>query len=288
VQDHRETDVADRFRHLLADPLPALARALEPVDPAVVLVIEDVGLDRGDAQAVHVVAVLRVGIGQEVGGDALVERLPARAAVGRFEDAARRHADVQMLRVARVDVDRVQRGAVRRRFLQPAHPRRAHRIRVEAVDTLPGVAAVRRTEEALRRRAGVPHARLGCVSRRQPEDVRDDEAGLAGGRLRERRRTGRLLPGAPAIGGAEHRRTEMPGARGDEERPPVARIEHRVVHDVAEEVRRREPPGPPAGVGREDEQALARADEDAGRAGLLRPLLGHRRLARGYFTPRAR
>ena len=196
-----------------------------------------------------------VGIGQEVRRDALVQRLPARAAVGRLEDAARRHADVEVLRIARVDVDRVQRGAIRRCFLQPADPGGPHRVRVEPVDTLPGVAAVRRAEEPLRRGAGVPDAGLGGVSRREPEHVLDDEAGLAGGRLRERRRPRRFLPGPPAIGGAEHGRAEMPGARGDEQRPPVARVEHRVLDDVAEEVRRREPPGLAARIAGEQEHA---------------------------------
>ena len=124
-------------------------------------------------QAVRVVAELGIRIRHEIGAHAAVERLPVGAGVGRLEDAAARHPDVQVLRVARIDEDRVELGPVRRAVLVAAAPLLAVRMLVEAGDARPGRAAVGRAEEPLRRRARVPDAELGRVARREPERVVD-------------------------------------------------------------------------------------------------------------------
>ena len=55
--------VAFAYRHRFADPHPAPFGALHAVYPAVVLLVEAVGLEGMQAHAVRVVAVLRVGVG---------------------------------------------------------------------------------------------------------------------------------------------------------------------------------------------------------------------------------
>ncbi len=210
--------------------------------------------------AVRIVPVFGIRIGEEVGTHAFVQRMPVGARIGRFEDAAARHPDVEMLRITRVDQDRVELRAIRRAVLVAAAPGLALRMLVEAVDAHPGRAAVGRAEESLRRRARVPHARLRRVARRQPERVVD---AARAARL-ERRRRGGLLPRPAAIGGAEHRRAEVARARGDEERLPVARILHRVMHDAAEKMRTGKLPRAPRGIARERPEALAGRDQQAG------------------------
>src|SRR5262245_12401623 len=61
VQDHRKADVADRFRHLLADANPTrLPTPIHPVNTAMVLLIEDVRLERMYSHAMRVVSVLGI------------------------------------------------------------------------------------------------------------------------------------------------------------------------------------------------------------------------------------
>ena len=85
-----------------------------------------------------------------------------------------RHVEVR--RVARVDDDRVQLGAVGRAVLLAAHPRAVLRVVVEPGHRLPGDAAVLGAEQALRRGARVPDAGLARVAGRQPEGVVDGAA----------------------------------------------------------------------------------------------------------------
>src|SRR5262245_13553604 len=74
VQDHRKADVADRFRHLLADANPARIltaggrrATIHPVNAAMVLLIEDVGIERMQPHAMRVVAVFGVRDGDKIG-----------------------------------------------------------------------------------------------------------------------------------------------------------------------------------------------------------------------------
>ncbi len=151
----------------------------------------------------------------------------------------------------------MQLRAVGRAVLIAAAPRLPVLVLVESVDTGPGRATIRGAKQALRRRARVPHAGLGRVPGREPERM-VDRAATAG---LECRRRGRLLPRAPAVGRAEYRRPEMAGARGREDRPPVARIGHRVMHDVTEESRAGELPRSARGVTGERPQAFASGDQ---------------------------
>src|SRR5205807_1290156 len=151
MQHQWETDVADRFRHRVADPVPALRRAFQAVYPAVILLVQTIGRERMQPHAVHVVAVLRVLDGKEIGRDALVERPPGLSAVRALERAADRDADVEMPGIARIDVDRVQRRAAGRPLLLlAADPDDAHRVGVEAGDAFPGDAAVIGAEQSRR------------------------------------------------------------------------------------------------------------------------------------------
>ena len=56
---------------------------------------------------------------------------------------------------------------------------------VETGHAVPGVAAVFGAEQAVRRRAGVPHALLGGVSGREPEDVCHHASALSFGSFGE-------------------------------------------------------------------------------------------------------
>src|SRR5437764_13196995 len=107
MRDYANSNFADLRGHVLADALPALARSIDLVDAAVVLMPQAIGLGRMLHHVVRIVAVLvlaTVGLGRrEVHRDTGVERLPVVAAIARLEDAAARHAQIEMLRIARVD-----------------------------------------------------------------------------------------------------------------------------------------------------------------------------------------
>jgi hypothetical protein len=86
--------------------------------------------------------------------------------------------------------------------------------------------------------------------------------------LVERRRPRRFLPGAAEVGRAEHRRAEVPGLGRGQQRAAVARVEHQVVDDVAEEVRSVDAPGCAGAVAVQQPGALARGHQH--RAGAAR------------------
>ena len=189
----------------------------------------------------------------------LHEGRPGPPAVEGLVDAAARHGEVEVRRVARVDEDRVELRPVRRAVLDRSHPRPELRVVVDGGERLPGDAAVVGAEEPLRRRPGVPGTRLGRMAGREPERVVDGAAvPLA---LRERGWPGRLLPGPAEVGGTEDGRTQVPGLRGRQQRAPVARVEHEVAEHVAEEVRAVDPPGPPRRVAAKEPRPLAGGDE---------------------------
>jgi hypothetical protein len=180
------------------------------------------------------VAVFVIGGGQEFGGAAAVQRLPVRAAVLAGEDAAARHADIEPARFAGIDQDRVEFGAVGRAILLAAGPLPVHWMLVQASNALPAGPAVLGAEQALRRCAGIPDIGFVGMARGQPEDMID---GTAAGRLGEARRRDCFGPALAEIVRAKHRRAEMPGPSGDQQGPPIARIEHRVMDHVTEKMR---------------------------------------------------
>ena len=136
----------------------------------------------------RIVSVLGIRHRQEIGGASCVERLPVGALVGAFEYAAARHADVEMPRVARIDVDRVQLGPIGRAVLLAAGPLGVHRVIVETRKPAPRCRRRPRSETALA--AKCRHTRRSARSR-----------GRASARRCDRRRGLFLLPepsGTPA------------------------------------------------------------------------------------------
>src|SRR5436190_15848425 len=109
-----------------------------------------------------------------------------------------------MLRIARVDEDGVQLGAIGRSILIAAAPRLALRMAVEAIDAFPCRAAVGRAEQPLRRSTGVPCALFRRVPRCQPKCVVDDASAAFG----ECARLSRFLPSLAGVGRAKTRRAE--------------------------------------------------------------------------------
>src|SRR5208283_3089094 len=71
-----EADVANLPGHVVADSQPLVAGAIDPVDAAVILLVEPIGSPRMQAHAMYVLSVLRIWIGQKVHLDAAIERAP--------------------------------------------------------------------------------------------------------------------------------------------------------------------------------------------------------------------
>ncbi len=154
----------------------------------------------------------------------------------------------------------MQLRAVRRAVLVAAAPGLALRMRVEARYTFPGGAAV--VAERNSPCGDVPaHQTPGCdawpgVS----QNVWSTTRPLSGANFGGVAASFHVRP--PSV----ERNTvgpRWPVLRGREQRLAVARVEHGVMHDVPEELRPRELPGAPRGVGRQRPQALARGDQQA-------------------------
>src|SRR2546422_1858606 len=95
------------------------------------------------------------------------------------------------------------------------------------------------------------------MSRSQPDDMIDYETFLPLRNLGERRRRLSFLPALAEIGGPEDSGTKVAGARRREQRSPISRVEHEMVHDVAEELRPGQFPGTPRAVALQDERPLS-------------------------------
>ena len=262
MHHHGETDVAHLLRHFFADALPGIGRPVEPVNAAMVLLIQPVRIARAQPDAVWIV---KGGVGRIESHDhieSLDQRVPGFPAIGRFVHAAAGHGEVQVRRVARVDDDRMQFRSVRCAVLHAAHPFTVLRIVVDAGKRRPRRAAVFRAEESLRRGAGVPHARLVRQAGLQPEGVIDRASLLPFFRLGECGRLLYLLPLFAEIGGAVKRGAEVSGRGGGEEGFAIAGIEHQMVDDMAEEVRTVRSPGFALGVAVKNPRALARSHQN--------------------------
>ena len=196
MQLDREADVADVAGHVVADPHPGGVRSVEPVDAAVVLLVQAVGPLRVEADGVRVVAVLGVRVGQEVGRAPGVEGRPVVAAVDRLEHASAGEPDVEVVPVAGVDEHRVEHRAVGGALdVGPLRPLAPARVVVPAGHRRPGVAVVLAAEQALRRAAGVPGARLVGGPGREPEHrVEGAPVGVALGEGRGRRASLHVRP----------------------------------------------------------------------------------------------
>src|SRR5436190_19262448 len=97
---------------------------------------------------------------------------------------------------------------------------------------------------------------------REPEHVAHRFASLSRGGLRERGWRGGFLPRSAEVLGPEDGGPQMSRAHRREQRAPVARVEHGVIDDVAEEMRPLHRPFAAPAVGLEQEKTLAGADED--------------------------
>ncbi|MNT24823.1 hypothetical protein D3C72_1603200 [compost metagenome] len=232
-----------------------------------VLLVKDVGVGRVLQHAVRILAVFRIGVGQEEGQAAAVERLPVGPRVGALEHAAAGHADIKMALVARIDQHGVHLGSVGGAVLLAAGPVAPHRVVVEARHGLPRGAVVGAAEQPLRRGAGVPGAGFAGVAGSQPEHMVDHAAGLAFGRLVECRRARGLGPVAPAVGGAEHRRTKVAGARGHQHPRRRAGILHDMVDGVAKEGGACRLPVAAGGIAGQGPGTLGGGDQQRDRAG---------------------
>ena len=164
-----------------------------------------------------------------------------------------------MLRVAWIHDHRVQHRAVGSLILRVVRPRLPHLVVVEPGDRRPRVATVVAAEEALRRGARVPDARLVGMTGAQPNHGVD--AALERVTLDEGRRPRRLGPCLAEIGRPEDRRPEVSGPRRHEERPPIAGVLDDVLDDLTQEDRAFAGPGTPFGIGREQPRSLASADQ---------------------------
>src|ERR1700683_2597715 len=104
-----------------------------------------------------------------------------------------------MIRITRVDENRMQLRTIGGAILGSAHPFAIARIVVQAYTRCPSLAAVLAAKETVRGGTRVPHAGLAHMTRGEPEDVVHRARGLRRIRLCESRRPPRLLPGAPEI-----------------------------------------------------------------------------------------
>ena len=137
-----------------------------------VLLVQPLGATGRHDQLVDALAGDRVGVGQEVGTDAAVARLPGRAAVLGGEGPDRRDGDPHLRRVAGVGDDRVQAEAAGAGLPGPARG-----VLGQAGHVPPGQAAVLAPEEAGRGDAGVERV----AARRHVPDGLDGRSGLAVG-----------------------------------------------------------------------------------------------------------
>ena len=161
-----------------------------------------------------------------------------------FVHATAGHAEVHVLRIARVDDDGVHLRVVRRAVLHRAHPLAVLRVVVDVGKRLPGVTTIGTAKHSLRRGAGKPDIRFTGVARRQPEGVIDRAARLTRGHFCESRWLLRFLPRAAAVGRAHHRRREVSGLGGRQHGFAVAWIEHHRVANLAEKMRASHAPIP--------------------------------------------
>src|SRR5687767_8548646 len=139
MQHNGKANVAYLLRHVATDPFPLTGGTLHTVNAAVVLLVETVRPERMQANTVRIVSILGVLVRQEVGCDSFIERRPGGPSISCFKHAPSAHAEIHVLRVARIDINRVHARAVGRPLLAGAAPLVSHRMTVESLDAVPGV-----------------------------------------------------------------------------------------------------------------------------------------------------
>src|SRR5207249_5173398 len=153
-----------------------------------------------------------------------------------------------------------------RPILLAAGPLATQRVFVESLHTVPRLASISGAKQALRRGSRIPDVVLLGMSRSQPEDMVHHEAFLPFGHFWKGRWGLRLFPGLAEICGPEDRGTKVAGARRREQGSPISRVEHEMVHDVAQKHRLCQLPGSTGAVAAQEERTLAGADEQGHRA----------------------
>src|SRR5437867_5372725 len=156
--------------------------------------------------------------------------------------------------------------SIGRPILLAAGPLATQRVFIESLHAFPRLASVLRPKQSLRRSPGIPDARFAGVSRSQPEDMVHHEALLPFGHFWKGRWGLSFFPGLAEIRGSEDSGTKVAGARRREQRSPISRSEHEMVHDVTEKHRLSQLPGSTGAVAAQEERTLAGADEQGHRA----------------------
>lgn len=172
-------------------------------------------------------------------------------------------------------------GPVGRTVLHRAHPDPIGRVIIDGGKRLPSHAAIGGPEHALRRGAGVPNMGLARRTGLQPECVVDGPACCAVGSPGEGGRPRRFSPAPAQIARAENGRAKMASLGRRQQSPPIARIEHEMADDMAEEMRPVGAPTPPRAITAIDPRALARGDPDRHAARSRYRSLGSLRFAYG-------
>ena len=225
--------------HVVADADPAALGPVHAVDAAVVLLVEPVGVAAGAAGR-------SAGRGRTPARDRArtsaaqpgVERCPVAAAVGALEHAAAptgRGRGASASRGSTMTECSIEPSGV----FSSGHSHHVSHIgwSFQPCDRLPRVAAVVAAEQALGRAARVPDAGLVGVARRQPEHR---VAGCAASAVAGRERRRAASPRVHVRPRSSERNTVGPRwpVRGrEQQRAAVARVEHHVLRDVAEEHR---------------------------------------------------
>src|SRR5207249_4999020 len=155
---------------------------------------------------------------------------------------------------------------VGRPILLAAGPLATQRVLVESLHALPCLASIFGAKQALRRGSRIPDVVLLGMSRSQPEDMVHHEAFLPFGHFWKGRWGLSLFPGLAEICGPEDSGTKVAGARRREQRSPISRVEHEMVHDVAEKHRLCQLPSSTGAVAAQEERTLAGADQQRDRA----------------------
>ena len=129
-------------------------------------------------------------------------------------------------------------------------------MKIETVHALPADPIVLEAQETIRRLPCVPHLRLTGVPRRQPEDMADLPAVRRFHRFWKRGWRRGFLPMLAEIDGAKYHRPEVPCTRRHPHRSG-SRIAHRMIDDLAPEMRAFGTPSWPLQASQQDKQCLA-------------------------------
>ena len=142
MDNHREADVSDRFRHVFADPHPSIGRAIQAIDAAMVLLIQPVRIARAQADTVRIMERHCARIESFDDLEPFDQRDEGLASVHRFMDAAAGHRKIEVLGVTRINNDGMKLGPVRSAVLDGAHPFDVLGILIDIGERRPGHAAI--------------------------------------------------------------------------------------------------------------------------------------------------